>query len=662
MILGVAFAAAPALAQSPADERGLAHTRTLSPYFVVDSDDPVTDRMPLLSTDVQVDVSGVIADVTVRQTYRNDGTRPLHAKYVFPASTRAAVHGLVMIIGEQRIAAKIREREWAKAEFAQAKKAGKNAALLEQQRPNVFTMNVANVMPGQQIEVELHYTELLVPEAGVYEFVYPTVVGPRYSTTPEQGAADTDLWVRSPYTPEGRAPASALRLSGTVSAGLPIDGLKCVSHAVLSQWVDSSRVHVTLDPNETNGGNRDFVLRYRMDGGKIQSGLMLYEGEDEHFFMLMVQPPRRVTAEQIPPREYVFVVDVSGSMSGFPLDTSKELLRDLIGRLRPTDSFNVLFFSGGSKVWSERSRPATQANIEDAIRMLGGQRGGGGTELLAAVRRAMDLPHEAGTSRSLIVVTDGYISAEREVFDRIRTHLGEANVFAFGIGSSVNRHLIEGIARAGEGEAFVVLGPSHASAEARRFREYVQTPVLTDIRVAAEGFGAYDLQPAAIPDLLAERPIIVRGKWRGAPAGRIAVTGVSGAGPFRQVFEVAEAEPADAHRGLRHLWARARIDEISNNAVFGEREDEKRQLIELGLRYSLLTKYTSFIAVHDVIVNPGGNGDHVSQPLPLPAGVSHLAVGGMRAGDEPGLLWMLALVLGAGTALGLALRMRRRVS
>jgi Ca-activated chloride channel family protein len=301
MILGFAFAAAPALAQSPADERGLAHTRTLSPYFVVDSDDPVTDRMPLLSTDVQVDVSGVIADVTVRQTYRNDGTRPLHAKYVFPASTRAAVHGLVMIIGEQRIAAKIREREWAKAEFAQAKKAGKNAALLEQQRPNVFTMNVANVMPGQQIEVELHYTELLVPEAGVYEFVYPTVVGPRYSTTPEQGAADTDLWVRSPYTPEGRAPASALRLSGTVSAGLPIDGLKCVSHAVLSQWVDSSRVHVTLDPNETNGGNRDFVLRYRLDGGTIQSGLMLYEGEDEHFFMLMVQPPRRVTAEQIPP-------------------------------------------------------------------------------------------------------------------------------------------------------------------------------------------------------------------------------------------------------------------------------------------------------------------------------------------------------------------------
>jgi Ca-activated chloride channel family protein len=658
-LLLVHLGGADAARGQPAPEaRAAAHARTLSPYFVVDTDDPETDRMPLLGTEVQVDVSGVIADITVKQTYRNDGTRPLHAKYVFPASTRAAVHGLTMIVGEQRIRAQIREREQAKAEFQAAKRAGKNAALLEQQRPNVFTMNVSNVMPGQTIEVELRYTELLVPEAGVYEWVYPTVVGPRYSTVKEDGAADRDLWLRSPYTPEGRSPTYALRLSGTLGAGMPIDGLACYSHDILTQWVDPTRVHVTLDPNAQDGGNRDFVLRYRLDGGRIQTGLLLYEAEDENFFLLMMQPPRRVEQAQIPPREYLFVVDVSGSMNGFPLNTAKDVMRDLVGRLRPTDTFNMLFFSGDSRLWSPRSRPATEGNVADAVRMLDGQKGGGGTELFAAIRRAMDLPGTDGVSRNLIVVTDGYIGAEREVFEHIGAHLGEAGVFAFGIGSSVNRHLIEGIARAGRGEAFVVLGPDEASEQARRFRAYVERPVLTDVRVAFEGFDAYDVEPASLPDLFAERPIVVHGKWRGKPAGRVVVGGVSGDGPFRAALEVSDAEPAEANRALRHLWARSRIAAISDFAMFGESDEHRRRLVELGLRYSLLTAHTSFVAVHDVVVNPGGAGDHVDQRLPLPAGVSNLAVGGMGMGDEPPLA-LLAAVVALGGAL-LAWRRRHR--
>lgn len=647
LLVSLAFPAAAQAAPAP-DAPPL--TRTLSPYFVVETDDPDTDRMPLLGTEVRVDVSGVIADVTVKQTYRNDGTRPLHAKYVFPASTRAAVHGLTMIVGEQRIRARIRERERAKAEFQAAKRAGKNAALLEQQRPNVFTMNVSNVVPGQTIDVELRYTELLVPEDGVYEWVYPTVVGPRYSTVKGAGAADTDVWLRSPYTRAGRAPAHGLRLSGTIAAGLPVDGLACASHGILTQWVDAGRVHVTLDPNEADGGNRDVVLRWRLDGGRIQSGLLLYAGEVENIFLLMTQPPRRVEAADIPPREYVFVVDVSGSMHGFPLNTAKALLRDLVGRLRPADRFNVLFFSGGSRLWSARSREATEANVADALRMLDGQKGGGGTELLAAVRRAMALPVEEGVSRSLIVVTDGYIAAEREVFEHIGAHLGEANVFAFGIGSSVNRHLIEGIARAGGGEAFVVLGPDAARETARRFREYVERPVLTDVHVAFEGFDVYDVEPVSVPDLFAGRPVIVHGKWRGRPAGRVTVSGVSGEGPFRAAIDVGAVEPAESNRALRHLWARSRIARLSDFAISGETDEDRRELVSLGLTYGLLTKYTSFIAVRDVIVNPDGAGDEVAQPLPMPAGVSDLAIG-MGQGDEPPLALLALLCALAGAVL-----------
>ena len=631
-----------------------ARERTLSPYFVVRSDDPETDRLPLQSTAATVHISGVIAEVTVKQTYKNDGMRPIHARYVFPASTRAAVHGLTMTIGEHRIRAKIKEREEAKREFREAKKAGKSASLLEQNRPNVFTMNVANIMPGDLIEVELRYTELLVPNAGVYAFVYPTVVGPRFSEVPAERAPGTDRWLKSPHTTQGQKPLYTFDLKGTLTAGMPIDALTSPSHTIRADWTHPSSVEFSLDPTERDGGNRDFELHYRLDDGKIQSGLMLYEGQDENFFLLMVQPPRRVATGQIPPREYVFIVDVSGSMNGFPLETAKELLRNLIGDLRITDTFNVLFFAGGSRLWQPRSMPATQANIDDAIAMLDDQRGGGGTQLLAAIRRAVELAPEGVWSRNLIVVTDGYIAAEKEVFRYIRQHLGDANVFSFGIGTSVNRHLVEGIARAGMGQPFVVLHPDQAHETAKRFQSYVESPVLTGIGVDFNGFHAYEVEPESIPDVLADRPVIVHGKWRGRPTGRVVVTGISGDGDYEQRFEVAGVEPSPSNSALRYLWARSRISAISDFAFAGQTPDERRQLVELGLTYNLLTRHTSFIAVHEIVRNVGGSARNVNQPLPLPQGVSDLAV--MGKGSEPELIWLIVLALLIGSLITIGRR------
>ena len=290
---------------------------TLSPYFFVEGGDPLTDRLPLLGTDVAVHVAGVIADVTVRQTYKNDGSRPIHARYVFPASTRAAVHGLTMTVGDQIVYAKIKEREEAGREFKAAKKAGKNAALLEQQRPNVFTMEVANLVPGQRIEVELHYSELLVPTAGVYEFVYPTVVGPRYSETLGEGAS-ADRGLETPCRHEEEPPSYSIHLAGTVSAGMPIRDLVSPSHAIRTQPDDSTRVQFSLDPAESAGGNRDFILRYRLGGERIASGLMLYRGTDENFFLMTVQPPRRIAADEIPPRRPVVHATFHTRRSGAP--------------------------------------------------------------------------------------------------------------------------------------------------------------------------------------------------------------------------------------------------------------------------------------------------------------------------------------------------------
>ncbi len=631
---------------------------TLSPYFFVEGGDPATDRFPLLGTSVTAHVAGVIADVTVRQTYQNDGTRPIHARYVFPASTRAAVHGLTMTIGDRVVVARIREREQASREFAEARQTGRNAALLEQQRPNVFTMDVANIVPGQRIEVELRYSELLVPTHGVYEFVYPTVVGPRYSTQPAQGAPASERWLQSAYTHLGEPPRSTLALGGTVTASVPIQELASPSHEIETHPATPSSLSFALADTERHGSNRDYVLRYRLQGDALQTGLMLQQGPDENFFLMMVQPPRRVETVDIPPREYVFVIDVSGSMHGFPLNTAKTLVRGLVGRLRPTDSFNVLLFSGGSRLWSPRSRPASRDNIDGALFMLEHEQGGGGTELLAALQRATALPADGeGRSRSLIVITDGYIGAEAAVFDHIRLHLGEANLFAFGIGSSVNRHLIEGMARAGMGEPFVVLDEGEAPAAVERFRRYVQTPLLTDVRVRFEGFDVYDVEPAALPDVMAERPVIVFGKWRGRPAGRVVLSGRGGGGAFEQALEVADARVDSQGQPLRYLWARSRVADLSDRAATSDGAAEKQTLVELGLTYNLLTPYTSFIAVHEAIRNPTGEADDVDQPLPLPQGVSDLAIG-MGRGDEPAIQWLAVAALLGG--LGLALRVRAR--
>ena len=633
-VVMVFFSAAPRAQE--ADESKPREDKTLAPYFLVQGDASV-DHLPLKDTRVDIAVSGVIADVTVVQTYRNGGTRPINATYVFPASTRAAVYAMRMRIGDDLIIAKIKEREKAKTEFEQAKKEGKSASLLEQERPNVFSMGLANLMPNEQVEIELRYTELLVPTDGVYEVVFPTVVGPRYSSQKESTAPSKDRFVRNPYLHEGSEPTSTLHISTRISAGVPIQDLTCPSHQIFPQWQGPASAQLTLDDANPFQGNRDFVLHYRLAGNQIASGVILYQGAEENFFLYMAHPPQRVESDDIPPREYIFVVDVSGSMNGFPLDTSKQLLRDLIGKLRPTDLFNVVLFAGDSSLLSPKSLPANQENISVAISLLEQQRGSGGTELLAAVQQAMNIPRDTNVSRSMVLITDGYISGEEGVFSYIRDNLNKCNVFSFGIGSSVNRYLIEGVAKAGMGEPFIVMDPQQAPAAATKFREYIQTPVLTDIQIRSVGFETYDVQPTNFPDLMAQRPVILFGKWRGPISGFFELTGKTGRGDYVARLDVAGVAPDEGNRALRYLWARSRIAELSDYGFGNVSPDRARDITALGLKYNLLTQYTSFIAVREKVTNTSGSADDVQQPLPLPVGVSDLAVG-----SEPEFIWLLA--------------------
>jgi len=618
-----------------AQEEKETEDRTLAPYFFVESPDPSVDRLPLKKTEVTTNINGMISETYVTQIYANEGECPVNASYVFPASTKVTIHGMTMKIGEQTVIAQIREREEAKQEFEQAKSEGKSSSLLEEQRPNVFTMDVANIMPGDVVEIELHYTEMILPAEGVYQFVFPTVVGPRYTGLEEEENTGKGEWMASPYLKEGSVSDGDYDIKVNLSVGIPITSLECSSHKVEVNWKENTGAQITLSDSREFAGDRDFILDYKLAGDEINSGLMLYTGENENFFQLMVQPPERYQPEELPPREYIFVLDVSGSMNGYPLDTARELIRKLVTNLRREDSFNVVLFSDIVSEMALESVEATDVNIECAMELIDQQEGGGGTELASALEDALNAPVKEGVSRNVVIITDGYISDEEEIFNRINENLDTASFFSFGIGTSVNRYLMEGIANVGMGETFVVTEFSEAEEAAKRFRTYIEAPILTDIQVEFDGFSVYDVEPSKVSALFAQRPLVIFGKWKGEPSGKIQISGKTRNQNYTKEIQVSGSEPSEDNGAIRYLWARRRVETLTDYGFGRDNENVKKEVTSIGLDYSMITPYTSFVAVLDTVRNPDGGGKDVEQPSPLPAGVSNLAVGGYQIGSEP---------------------------
>lgn len=602
--------------------------KTISPFFYVECKDSTVEHLPLKSTKVDVSIVGVIADVTICQRYMNTGTSPIESKYIFPASTKAAVYQLRMVIGNRILTAVIKEKEQAQQEYQDAVNNGYTATLLEQDRPNVLQMRVGNIMPGDTIDIVLKYTELITPVNGIYEFVYPTVVGPRYFSQSSSDPKDS-TWVEIPYTHEGVAPKSTFDMDVTIDGGMPVSAINSPSHNQVDiRYINENLAECTLPENDSLSGNKDFVLDYVLAGEKHKTGMLLYEGETENFFLSMIQPPASPTTEDINLREYIFILDVSGSMSGFPVETSKKLTAEIIRNLKPQEKFNILCFAGGSNFLFNESKVASTENIETALTFISSLQGSGGTELLPALQKAIAYPADNLFSRILLIATDGYVTVEKQAFYLIRNNLNKANFFAFGIGSSVNRYLIEGIAHAGIGEPFIVLNESEAKEKADLFKNYVASPVLTKISASFNGISVSDVEPLTIPDVFSERPILIFGKWEKPLQGSLTLEGIAGSKfAYSKKLEFNDYTPTEKNKALSYLWARQQLQQLSDyNSVTNE--DNKSKIIELGLKYNLLTEYTSFIAVDSIKRNDGGEMTTVVVPNPMPQGVSDKAIGG----------------------------------
>ncbi|GLR18571.1 VIT and vWA domain-containing protein [Portibacter lacus] len=595
-----------------------------SPYFVIENAKP--GAMPLEANKAEVYISGIIADVTLTQTYRNNSDSIIEAVYVFPGSAQSAVYDMEMQIGNRIIKAELKEKEEARKTYEKAKSEGKRTSLLEQHRPNVFQMNVANILPGERIDVRIKYTEKIIPTHGDYQFTLPTVVGPRYHEPSKDNPA---TFVNMPYSKENKKPEYSYDIDIYLQAGQTIQKISSHSHQVNITKFNDKIAHIGIHDSELFAGNKDFVLNYRLAENNISSGLMLYEHEAENFFLANIQPPNILTDAQVPAKEYIFIVDISGSMYGFPLEVSKKVMKDLLKGLKPSDKFNVMLFAGTSYMFSDTSMYAEEETINNVINSLEEKQGGGSTQLLPALQKAINLPRvDGGLSRSLVVVTDGYISIEKETFELVRNNLDKANVFAFGIGSSTNRFLIEGLANVGQGLPFIIENEEVACDIANDFVNYISTPSLSNIKIRYEGFDAYDVEPKSIPDLLGERPINIIGKWKGNPNGKIIIDGYFAGNKYSQVINISDYTPDSKNKALRLLWAREKIRLMDDYRKVLYDETHKQEMTDLSLKYNLLSAYTSFVAVDYEVAHEGGEPiKTVKQALPLPLGVSNNAIG-----------------------------------
>jgi Ca-activated chloride channel family protein len=618
---------------------------------IVDPEKGVVALCPLKHTDVKAEISGFIARVVVTQEFENPFKEKIEAVYTFPLPQNSAVDDMTMRIGDRTVHGRIKRREEARAVYEAARAAGQVASLLDQERPNIFTQSVANILPGERVTVVISYVETLTYEEGSYEFVFPMVVGPRYIPGSPVGkqvgrrAPDTDRVpdasrITPAVAPRGTRAGHDISIEVALDAGVPIDGLKSKLHDVDVERPTSHSAVIALRDKAVIP-NKDFILRYDVAGRRIDDAVLTHRSDrvdpDGGFFTMILQPPERVTARDVMPKELIFVLDTSGSMTGFPIEKAKETMKLALDGLYPQDTFNLITFAGDTSILFPEPVPATVENLRKAQAFIGSREGGGGTEMMKAIRAALDPSDAKDYVRIVCFMTDGYVGNDMEIISEVQQH-PNARVFAFGIGSSVNRFLLDKMAEHGRGEVdYVGLGDD-GSAAAKRFHERVRNPVLTDISIDWSGLPVTEVYPKRLPDLFSAKPVIVSGRYTAGARGTIKLKGLVSGGEFVRDIQIELPENQPRHDALATLWARTRIDDLMSQDYKGVQsgnssEDTREAITQLGLSFRLMTQFTSFVAVEEMTLTDGGEPRKIEVPVELPEGVSHQGVFG--EGDKP---------------------------
>ncbi|MBD2042998.1 VIT domain-containing protein [Microcoleus sp. FACHB-672] len=552
---------------------------------------------PLQHTEVKAKISGNVSRVEVTQTFANPYKEPLEAIYTFPLPDEAAVDDMEIRVGNRVIRGLIKKREEAKQIYRQAKQQGKTAGLLEQERDNIFTQSLANIKPGEKIDVTIRYTESLKFEGGDYEFVFPMVVGPRY--IPGNSVADA-----AKLNPPISATRSGQDINVTVDidAGVPITEVRSPSHQMAIQRAGST-MEVKLAGEKTIP-NKDLILRYKVAGASTQATVLTQSDEKGGHFATYLIPAVKYDPNQIVPKDVVFLMDTSGSQAGAAIQQSQELMRQFINGLNPEDTFTIIDFASTTTQLSSNPLPNTPSNRQKAIAYVNGLSANGGSELMNGMNKVLDFPPAPkGRLRSVVLLTDGLIGNDFQVIAEVQKRLKAGNrLYSFGVGSSTNRFLINRLAELGRGTAEIVPPHESGKAVAQKFFREINNPVLTNIEITWVGSGKpAEIYPLKAADLFASQPLVLFGRKQDRKNGQIRITGtIAGGQRYEKILNV-NFDQVSGNSAISQLWGRARIKDLMNQMYGAENLAGVKAVTDTALAYRLLSQYTAFVAVSEEV-------------------------------------------------------------
>lgn len=656
LIIAVLILAAAALAQEQSmDETGTGRMQILG-------EEGVSGDLPLEHTSVVIDVSGNLQRATVRQVYGNPYDEVIVAIYTFPLPQSAAVDRMNMWIGDRLIEGKIHERYLAQQIYNEAIEAGQTASLLEQERPNIFTQTVGNILPGDSIVIEISYVAPVEYDDGEYEIVFPMVVGPRFVPAGNFVRRIFDMYevstsvedadrITPPIVPEGTRTGYDIEVTVNLNPGVAIQGYESLNHEVNTKLNWNGTISITLE-NENEIPNRDFVLRYTTASDRIQSGVIAHNGEMGGHFMLILQPDADIDVDEITPKEMFFVVDCSGSMSGQPMDVAKETVRQFVRGMNPNDSFQIMRFSETASSMSRSPLSNTEENIEQGIRYINNMSGTGGTMMIEGIRAAIGYPEDPERMRFVIFLTDGFIGNEAEILGELQRTLGEnTRLFSIGVGSSPNRYIIEGLAEEGRGHAYYVGLNEDPDESVAAIYDKINDPYLVGIDIDWGDLDVHDIYPSRIPDLYAGEPLVIVGQYNGSGTETINLSGTVAGQRWGQELSVTLPSSEEENDVIATLWARKKIHDLTRDmydsyGYLSNDQDIIDEITDTALDYQIMSEYTSFVAVSEEVRTDPDSGEPVTVQVPvnMPDGVSYEGIFGTDSeGDMSGMHYSRSL-------------------
>ena len=604
-----------------------------------------TGQFVLEKTEVDVEISGVLARVRLEQVFKNPYADRLEAVYVFPLPENAAVDGYSFQIGELVIDGVVKKREEARREYENARDEGRKAALLEEERANIFTQSVANIPPGETISVRIEYVHPVKMKGSNYQFRFPMVVAPRYIpggavARPSLGrgwANDTDQTpdasrVTPPVLPKGMRHGNDIFLTMRIDGGVPVQKVTPVTHEIDVETKSETNTIVKLRAGSTIP-NKDFVLEYSLAGEQISLATLVHRVDESNpgYVSVVLQPKRDVTIAEIVPREVIFLLDTSGSMNGTSISQMRIVAQNILSALNPQDTFRVVSFNSRAYEMDRSALPATPENLDRGKDFIRGLRAGSGTELLPALRTALGTNvDESSQPRYLILVTDALVGNDDSILGYLQHDLFErVRIFPIAIGGAPNHYLIERAAEIGRGFSMHVTNQDNATEMAKRFTKKVAAPILTDLELDWGGLAVKNVLPNPLPDLHAGEPLVVLAQFEKAGKAEVTLRSNLAGKAVETKLEVALPEKELAHDSLRAVWARKKVRQIWNRNVGRETTESREAITRLGLDHQIVTRYTSFIAVErEAPAKVDGKLRTADVPSMLPEGMTEQAAPG----------------------------------